>query len=365
MNTWISTCRKPCRKLPFIAVIFGMTLVLEANAQQELVDFGDMETFEFFAPYPGTGLTDSGGVSYDTIGFDKPLGGHWFLFGFGPDNPQQDDIGSADDPGDAFEFDFTNGYCPECTLSQETNSSLVGSGSASGKLFSPSTDSLLNHSFFGNGFSYPGLTFNLANSDVIQPGHQLDYSVELRDDRDFSFGSTSGGLDIELRFDVIGVDSTGAEVRQRLGVSQLVSSDISNNAYSTFSTSLTVPATVTDDNNGAVSVGSPTQINAVLFFFGTNGAPSYSLYFDEFSIVNQNISAGDFNGNGTVDGSDFLYWQRGFSPRPLSQSDLTDWQDEYGLPVVAASSVSSVPEPTTAVIVLAMLGLMTCKRVRS
>jgi len=39
---------------------------------------------------------------------------------------------------------------------------------------------------------------------------------------------------------------------------------------------------------------------------------------------------GDFNKDGTVDGNDFLIWQQGGSPAPLSQSDLADWEDNYG-----------------------------------
>lgn len=40
--------------------------------------------------------------------------------------------------------------------------------------------------------------------------------------------------------------------------------------------------------------------------------------------------SGDFNGNGVVDGNDFLAWQRGESPNPLAPSDLADWQTNYG-----------------------------------
>ena len=42
---------------------------------------------------------------------------------------------------------------------------------------------------------------------------------------------------------------------------------------------------------------------------------------------------GDFDGDGTCDGADFLAWQRGESPYPLSSSDLAEWQAEFGVPV--------------------------------
>ncbi len=53
---------------------------------------------------------------------------------------------------------------------------------------------------------------------------------------------------------------------------------------------------------------------------------------------------GDFDGDGDVDGRDFLAWQRGGSPNPLSASDLADWQANYGM-----GSLAEVrPTPTTA-----------------
>ena len=36
------------------------------------------------------------------------------------------------------------------------------------------------------------------------------------------------------------------------------------------------------------------------------------------------------DGDGDVDGRDFLVWQRSGSPAPLSAGDLADWQDSYG-----------------------------------
>ena len=42
------------------------------------------------------------------------------------------------------------------------------------------------------------------------------------------------------------------------------------------------------------------------------------------------VVLGDFDLDGDADGSDFLAWQRGESPDPLSQSDLGAWEDDYG-----------------------------------
>jgi hypothetical protein len=56
--------------------------------------------------------------------------------------------------------------------------------------------------------------------------------------------------------------------------------------------------------------------------------------------------AGDFDADGDVDGNDFLTWQRGGSPRPVSAGDLADWQMNYGTGGAAAAA-GAVPEPAT------------------
>lgn len=60
--------------------------------------------------------------------------------------------------------------------------------------------------------------------------------------------------------------------------------------------------------------------------------------------------AGDFNNDKRVDGSDFLRWQRGQSPTPLSQLDLNVWRVNFGQSILAASALSPVPESSTALL---------------
>lgn len=67
-----------------------------------------------------------------------------------------------------------------------------------------------------------------------------------------------------------------------------------------------------------------------------------------FSISDDAL-AGDSSEDGFVDGLDFLAWQRGESPTPLSKRELGLWQVNYG----AAGSVATmppVPEPATALL---------------
>jgi hypothetical protein len=70
----------------------------------------------------------------------------------------------------------------------------------------------------------------------------------------------------------------------------------------------------------------------------------------------------DFDLNGSVNGEDFLAWQRGESPYPLSQGDLAIWEEEYGNTVPPFSATSAVPEPTTCTLALAALCLAMSRR---
>jgi autotransporter-associated beta strand protein len=74
---------------------------------------------------------------------------------------------------------------------------------------------------------------------------------------------------------------------------------------------------------------------------------------------------GDFDGDGDVDGRDFLVWQRGGSPNPLSAEDLAEWRAAYapgGMATFAAMSVS-VPEPATGVsLLIGLVGLLARRR---
>lgn len=58
---------------------------------------------------------------------------------------------------------------------------------------------------------------------------------------------------------------------------------------------------------------------------------------------------GDFDGDGDVDGRDFLVWQRGESENSLSADELAEWQANYGGSQLA--NVNAVPEPAAVVLI--------------
>lgn len=75
------------------------------------------------------------------------------------------------------------------------------------------------------------------------------------------------------------------------------------------------------------------------------------------------VETGDFDGDGDIDGRDFLVWQRGESFDPFSSSDLELWQAEYDAPPVVASV--AVPEPSSVLCLLVLAGLSGSSRRRS
>lgn len=71
---------------------------------------------------------------------------------------------------------------------------------------------------------------------------------------------------------------------------------------------------------------------------------------------------GDFDLDGDVDGADFLVWQRGGSPNPLSAADLATWKGGFGS---AEAVAGAVPEPGTLGLALAAVGVVAgCTRRR-
>jgi hypothetical protein len=73
--------------------------------------------------------------------------------------------------------------------------------------------------------------------------------------------------------------------------------------------------------------------------------------------ISPSLRPGDFDLDGDVDGFDFLKWQRGESPNPLSPSDLADWEANYDNVASLTASSVAVPEPTTGIMLL--IGMVT------
>jgi hypothetical protein len=110
--------------------------------------------------------------------------------------------------------------------------------------------------------------------------------------------------------------------------------------------------------------GSLVDFNLYQFQVANNGAgTNLKLEVESIKIVPISTPglAGDFDGDGDVDGRDFLAWQRGNSPAPFSAGDLADWQDNYG--DGALVTTTAVPEPgALCLMLLAGIGAVAWRR---
>ncbi len=113
--------------------------------------------------------------------------------------------------------------------------------------------------------------------------------------------------------------------------------------------------------------GNTATLSLPLQFILSEGANPQVEFFGTFVATHSLVQpvAGDFNNDGNVDGADFLLWQRGGSPNPLSAGDLETWKTAFGGPAIAA-----VPEPTAALLMAtglfgSMLGARRVRRLRA
>lgn len=91
-----------------------------------------------------------------------------------------------------------------------------------------------------------------------------------------------------------------------------------------------------------------------IFFSGGHGDNSggHHLFLDNVAFSSGfEFNTGDYDGDGDVDGADFLEWQR----TDGTAAGLMAWQDNYGPPALQAAT-ASVPEPSSALFTLMAAG---------
>jgi autotransporter-associated beta strand protein len=76
------------------------------------------------------------------------------------------------------------------------------------------------------------------------------------------------------------------------------------------------------------------------------GSLGWSVNYSTNSVRLSVTVAGDFNGNGTVDGADYVVWRNGLGTT-FQQSDYGVWRSHFGQSASAATSAGAVPEPTS------------------
>lgn len=146
---------------------------------------------------------------------------------------------------------------------------------------------------------------------------------------DDSFPGTTAETKLEMAF----LDASSAVIGTPVSLDLDAAGQNNDAEWRQYSVNGTAPA-------GTVSV----RVSGAGLGMYDTGVNPQSAFFDDFSLQLAG-PAGDFDGDGDVDGNDFLVWQRGGSPSPLSVADLNTWK--AGMGGAASPSVAGVPEPTT------------------
>lgn len=170
-------------------------------------------------------------------------------------------------------------------------------------------------------------------------------------------------------FAVEGIVTSGGVENLIVGIGEFTVSEGSQmvaNIRRTGSTSAAATVTLASDDTTAISL--PNTVNFLpgedyaQFFFnapdnmtldGNHRATiiaSASGYYSgskSIDVIDDEQQIGDFTGDGSVNGADFLAWQRGVSPNPSSTSDLNEWQANYGNSIPTAN-IATPEIPATA-----------------
>ena len=200
-------------------------------------------------------------------------------------------------------------------------------------------------SFSGNGVTGNGHVFMEGD---VRPGFSPG---TMAFGGDVSFGPTSvleielGGLTAGTQFDRVTI-AESAVLGGALEVSLI------NGFTPTLGSSFQV-LTATEGISGAFANSALPSLSG-----GLGWDIDYTATGVRLNVVSASQQAGDFDGDGDVDGRDFLLWQRGGSPNPRSSGDLADWQANYGGSGLTAAT-TAVPEPS-GLILFAVVAAISC-----
>lgn len=193
-----------------------------------------------------------------------------------------------------------------------------------------------------------------VTNDSMQPGLQFGGGGQL---------ATTGvdGMDLQLQYRVQAIGAASSFAGQSVAINGLSFggpggvASISQETTSTGGVILGSAVAFADNAAGVlqqVSAASfPPRLNVDaslnIFLQGTAGSDAISLstFTVRFNQTGPTSLAGDFNHDHDVNGVDFLIWQRGGSPNPLSAQDLALWKSNLGQSISVTPAGSAAPEP--------------------
>lgn len=209
----------------------------------------------------------------------------------------------------------------------------------------------------GAALDFSLMSMNVIGSDPSNPGLQFASGGQLGvsgvNSVDFSFSFQVHALGASNSFAAHSLNMTGVAFTGPGGIAYL-SQEVATIGGSDLGPAVTLADNVADVFEFAdaqtISPHANLQVTVNIFATGLVAADviNFTAFTQRFAQTGPATLPGDYNGDKTVDGADFLRWQRGQSPTPLSQSDLNVWRSNFGQSLLATSAVAAVPEPSGA-----------------
>jgi hypothetical protein len=206
----------------------------------------------------------------------------------------------------------------------------------------------------GAPFDFTLMSINALVNDPVNPGLQFASGGQL---------AVAGvnAIDLTFKFQVHAAANTNSFAAHTLNMTGVnfvgpggiafISQEVVDVNGADLGPTLALADNVNDvfqfSDDGTIAPHLNLTVTMNIFMSGLVAADTFSLtaFTQRFAQTGPSTLAGDFSGDRIVDGTDFLRWQRGLSPNPLSSQDLALWRSNFGKSIVAVPAVTAIPEP--------------------